>query len=75
MTGFYAHHFPVSQLRDGCAYLLSVAILPSPSPTEGSYPASNYGLVGRLWPRFEFKPSNPLSPVIAAEVNVLSGGR
>ena len=28
VTDIYAHHFSVSQLRDGAAYLLSVAILP-----------------------------------------------
>ena len=37
VTGFYARHFSVSQLRGGGSYLLSVGDLPSPSPKEASY--------------------------------------
>ena len=37
VTGFFGRHFFVSRHCDGDAYLLSVAVLPSPPPKEGSY--------------------------------------
>ena len=38
ITGFQSNYpFSMSQLCDGAAYLLSVAVLPSPSPKEGNY--------------------------------------
>ena len=36
VTGFYAHHFSISQLHDSDACLY-VTVLPSPSPKWGSY--------------------------------------
>ena len=37
MAGFYVRHFSASPHCDGGAYLLYVAILPSPPQNEGSY--------------------------------------
>ena len=42
MKGFPTRHLSVSQLRDGAAYLLSVAVLPSPLPKEGSHTNVSY---------------------------------
>ena len=64
VTGFYAFHFSISQVRYGGAYLLSIVVKLYNPPSEGSYQL----LVGHLEPRIGFEPLAPGSPMIGSQV-------